>query len=318
MRTTARVQSLDENEARVKIIYGGICGSDLRVFRGTIPYAHYPCRPGHEILGTVIETGEKSPYDPGTSVVSFPNTYCGTCQFCREGKTNICSSKQSFGVTINGLFANEIVIDSTFLVPVPASLPPERAILTEPLSVCVHALKKVNITQGTSVAVVGCGTEGILSIALLNYLGADITALDINRAKMEKAGSFNNNIKSLHPEDVQDHVYDVVIEAAGMSAAIEQAFQLVKPGGSLITLGITSDEVSFPSLHVTRSEITVYGSIVYTKDDFKESLSILEDPQFNISPVLSKIFPLTHYERAFKEALSGNVTKIVLDFRDNQ
>jgi L-iditol 2-dehydrogenase len=318
LREAAPVQTLKENETRVRVIYGGICGSDLKVFRGTIPYAKYPCRPGHEILGTVIEAGEMSPYKPGTRVISFPNTYCGKCEFCLQGKTNICTSKQSFGVTINGLFASEIVIDSEFLVPVPSELASERAILTEPFAVNVHALKRANILKGASVAVVGCGTEGLLSIALLDYIGADITVLDINPGKMEKARSFNKTIKRLHPEEVRGEVFDVVVEAAGVKAAIEQAFLLVKPGGSLITLGLINDEVSFPSLHVTRSEITVYGSIIYTKKDFEEALGFLKDPEFNVSPVLSKIVPLNDYKRAFEDALTGNFTKIVLDFRDKQ
>jgi len=318
IRETTSAQSLKGNETRVKVIYGGICGSDLRVYRGTIPYAEYPCRPGHEILGTVVEAGEKSPYKRGDRVISFPNTYCGKCEFCLQGKTNICSCKKSFGVTINGLFANEIIIDSEFLVPVPSDLVNERAILTEPFAVNVHALKRVNISRGTSVAVVGCGTEGLLSIALLNYIGADITVLDINSAKMKKARSFNKTIKMLDPMEVHDQVFDVVVEAAGAKAAIEQAFLLVKPGGALITLGITSDEVSFPSLHVTRSEITIYGSIIYTKRDFEEALSLLKDSEFNVSPVLSKILPLKEYEKAFEDALTGNFTKIVLDFQDDQ
>ena len=240
------------------------------------------------------------------------------CEFCLQGKTNICSSKKSFGVTDNGLFASEIVIASEFLVAVPSDLTNERAILTEPLAVNVHALKRTNITIGTSVAVVGCGTEGLLSIALLVYRGADITVLDINQAKMEKAKEFSKTIKTLHPRDVKNELFDVVIEAAGAKAAIEQAFLLVKPGGALISLGITSEEVSYPSLHITRSEITIYGSIIYTKEDFKETLDFLKDPAFNVSPVLSKIVPLKDYEIAFEDALSGNFTKIVLDFRDHR
>lgn len=318
IRKATPVQALKENETRVKLIYGGICGSDLRVFRGTIPYAEYPCRPGHEILGTVIEAGAKSPHKVGTRVISYPNTYCGSCEFCLQGKTNICSSKKSFGVTVNGLFASEIVIDSEFLVPVPTELADERAILTEPFAVNVHALKRTAITKGTSVAVVGCGTEGLLSIALLDYIGADITVLDINPEKMEKARSFNQAIKALHPGDVKDQVFDVVVEAAGAKAAVEQAFQLVKPGGAMITLGITSDDVSFPSLHVTRSEITIFGSIIYTKEDFTEALGYLRDPDLNVSPVLSKIMPLKEYEKAFKDALTGNFAKIILDFQDTQ
>jgi len=314
MKESGVLPSPKENEVKVRVIYGGICGSDLRVFRGTIPYANYPCRPGHEILGTVVEAGEKSPHKVGIKVVSFPNTYCGKCEFCLKGKTNICKEKKSFGVTVNGLFAHEIVIDSEFVVPVPSDLADERAILIEPFAVNVHALKKANIIKGTSVAVIGCGTEGLLAIALLNHMGADITVMDVIPAKMEKAKSFNKNIKTISSADVKDQMYDVVVEAAGVKASVEQAFQLAKPGGDLISLGITGEEIIYPALRITRGEITIHGTIIYTKKDFADALALLEDPTFNVAPVLSKIFPFTKYQEAFADALTGNFAKIVLDF----
>ncbi len=304
-----------DNEVKVKVIYGGICGSDLRVLRGTIPYATYPCRPGHEILGTVVAAGEKSRYKVGTKVASFPNTYCGKCEFCLQGRTNICKNKKSFGVTCDGLFAQEIILDSEFVVPIPADLADERAILVEPFAVNVHALKRTNIPKGKSAAVIGCGTEGLLAIALLNHMGADITVLDINPVKMEKAKSFNQNIKAMYPADVKDQVYDVVVEAAGVKASVEQAFQLVKPGGAMISLGITGDEIGYPALRITRSEITIYGTIIYTKKDFADAFALLQDPAFNVAPILSKIDPFAKYQKAFNDALTGNFAKIVLDFR---
>jgi L-iditol 2-dehydrogenase len=304
-----------DNEVKVKVIYGGICGSDLRVLRGTIPYATYPCRPGHEILGTVIEAGEKSPHKVGTKVASFPNTYCGKCEFCLQGRTNICANKKSFGVTCDGLFAQEVILDSEFVVPIPSDLADERAILVEPFSVNVHALKRTNIPKGKSVAVIGCGTEGLLAIALLNHMGADITVLDINPIKMEKAKSFSKNIKAMYPADAKDQVFDVVVEAAGVKASIEQAFQLVKPGGALISLGITGDAINYPALRITRSEITIYGTIIYTKKDFVDAFALLQDPAFNVAPILSRIDPFAKYQEAFDDALTGNFAKIVLDFR---
>jgi L-iditol 2-dehydrogenase len=316
MRKSASAPTLKENEVKVKVIYGGICGSDLRVLRGTIPYANYPCRPGHEILGTVVETGKKSPHKVGTKAVSFPNTYCGKCEFCLQGKTNICRDKRSFGVTMDGLFAQEVIIDSEFVVPIPSDLSEERAILTEPFAVNVHALKRTNVTKGTSVAVIGCGTEGLLAIALLSHMGADITVLDVIYSKMEKAKSFGKHIKAIHPTDVKDKVFDVVVEAAGVKASVEQAFQLVKPGGAMISLGITGEEVNYPALRITRSEITIYGTIIYTKKDFADAIALLRDPKFNVAPVLSKIVPFTKYQEAFADALTGNFVKIVLDFKE--
>jgi L-iditol 2-dehydrogenase len=315
MRECGPAPAPKENEVKVKVTYGGICGSDLRVLRGSIPYATYPCRPGHEILGTVVEAGEKSRYKIGTKIVSFPNTYCGQCEFCLQGRTNICRNKKSFGVTCDGLFAREIIIDSEFVVPIPPDLADERAILVEPFAVNVHALKRTNIPRGASVAVIGCGTEGLLAIALLNHMGADLTVLDINPLKMGKASSFNKNIKVMHPAEVKDQVYDVVVEAAGVKASVEQAFQLVKPGGAMISLGITGEEIHYPALRITRSEITIYGTIIYTKKDFADAIALLQDPAFNVSPILSRIDPLAGYQEAFADALTGNFAKIVLDFR---
>ena len=316
MKESAPAPAPRDNEVKVKVIYGGICGSDLRVFRGSIPYANYPCRPGHEILGTVVEAGKNSPHKVGTKVVSFPNTYCGECEFCLQGKTNICNDKQSFGVTVNGLFAQEIIIDSEFVVRVPPDLAEKRAILIEPFAVNVHALKRANITKGISVAVIGCGTEGLLAIALLSHMDADVTVLDVIPTKMEKAKGFGRHIKAVHPADVRDQMFDVVVEAAGVKASVEQAFQFVKPGGAMISLGITGDEISYPALRITRCEITIYGTIIYTKEDFADAIAFLKDPTFNVAPVLSKIVPLSKYQEAFADALTGNFAKIVLDFKE--
>jgi len=317
MRDKVAEPSLKDNEARIKVIYGGICGSDLRVFRGSLPYANYPCCPGHEILGTIVEAGKDSPFTVGTKVVSFPNTFCDECEFCAQGRTNICKNKKSFGVTVNGLFGQEVIIDTNFVIPVPDDLPDERAILIEPFSVNVHALKKAAIAKGTTMAVIGCGTEGLLSIALANYLGADLTVLDLNKTKLEMAQCFNKNIKVMHPADITDETFDIVVEAAGVKASFEQAMNIVKPGGSLIAMGLTGDSIDFPAMRIVRSEITIYGSIIYTKKDFEDAIKLLQDPAFNISPVLSKIVPYTQYEQAYTDALSGNFAKIVLNFKED-
>jgi L-iditol 2-dehydrogenase len=314
MRESASTLAPRDNEVKVKVIYGGICGSDIRVLKGSIPYATYPCRPGHEILGTVIESGKDSPFKVGTKVASFPNTYCGECEYCLQGRTNICKNKKSFGVTDNGLFAQEVIIDSEFVVPIPSNLADERAILIEPFAVNVHALKRAHITKGTSVAVIGCGTEGMLAIALLCHIGADITVLDVNPTKMVNAQSYGTHIKTVHPDEVKDQLFDVVVEAAGVKASIEQAFQIAKPGGAIVSLGVTGDQISYPSLRITRSEITIYGTIIYTKQDFADAITLLQDPAFNVDPVLSKIVPFSKFQEAFADALSGNFVKIVLDF----
>ena len=181
-----------DDQVKIRVIYGGICGSDLRVYQGTISYATYPLRPGHEVLGRVVEAGRGTGLEPGTKVVVFPNTFCGECEFCRSGKTNICPAKKPLGVSTDGVFAQEIIVPAKYTIPVPEALSDARAVLIEPFAVTVHALKKARIAPGTSLAVVGCGTEGLLALALATKRGAKVTAVDINPAKLAIAKSLGD------------------------------------------------------------------------------------------------------------------------------
>lgn len=313
LRQVEPQDSVKDNEARLRVMFGGICGSDLRVYKGTIPYASYPLRPGHEVLGVITEAGAKVPYQVGTRVVVFPNTFCGACEFCLKGRTNICSHKIPIGVSADGAFAQELVVEAKYLVPVPDALSDEMAILIEPLSVTVHALKRARITKETTVAVLGCGTEGLFSIALAVYAGAKVTAIDVNPQKFVLAKKLGE-VRVLHPQDVHDELFDVVVEAAGVRSSIEQSMQIVKPGGEIVAIGISGEKVEYPVMKIVRSEITIHGSIIYTREDWIDAINYLQDLKFNVAPILSKIMPLKEFQQAFADALSGNYAKIVLKF----
>ncbi|SDF46371.1 zinc-dependent alcohol dehydrogenase [Sporolituus thermophilus] len=313
LRTAEMASRLKDNEVKIKMIYGGICGSDLRVYQGAISYAQYPIRPGHEALGTIIEAGAAVPYDIGTRVVVFPNTFCGTCEFCLNEKTNICIKKKPLGVAIDGVFAQEVILDAKYVFPVPGNLPDERAILIEPFAVTIHALKKASILPGTTVAIVGCGTEGLLAVALALHLGAKVTAIDVNPVKLEIAKALGA-VTALMPQAVNGELFDVVVEAAGVKAAIQQAMQIVKPGGTMIALGITGEPVNMSPIHIVRNEISILGTIIYTLKDFADAIEYLSCPSLFVEPVISKVVPLADYQAAYAQALSGNYAKILLAF----
>jgi L-iditol 2-dehydrogenase len=306
-----------QDEVKIKLIYGGICGSDIGVFKGKIAHASYPVIPGHELLGTVIEKGANVDVTVGTRVVVQPNSYCGECEQCQKGKTNLCASKKSLGVNTDGGFAEEFTISSKYILPVPDSLSDERAVLIEPFAVVVHAFKHVNITHTTSVAVIGCGTEGQLAIALASHLGATITAIDINKAKLDSMGAYGD-IYTSTPGAVDGKMqYDVVIEAAGVRQSVEQAVDIVKPGGDIVLIGLTP-EATLPILKIVRNEISIHGSIIYNFPvDFAESVEYLNQPEFVIDPVIADIVPLNEYERAYEAAVSGQYAKIVLNFKED-
>lgn len=316
LRNVETMPELKEDDVKVKVIYGGICGSDLSVFKGKLGHAAYPLRPGHELVGHIIEAGSRAEYAIGTRVVVVPNTFCGHCDHCLSGRTNICLEKKSIGVNVNGGFSEEFVIPSKYVMQIPDGLPDEKAVLIEPLAVVVHALKKVNITQSTTVAVVGCGNEGMLSVALANHLGAHVTAIDINPLKHKLIKNLGR-IEVFHPNDVQGKTFDVVIEAAGVKEAAELGVQLVKKGGAMVMIGLTP-EANIPIVRVVRDELTLYGSIIYNiPDDYQRTMDYLMDSNFNVTPIISRFLPFTECKEAYELALSGNYGKIVLDFKSS-
>ncbi len=305
----------EQGEVKIKLIYGGICGSDVSVFKGKIAHASYPVTPGHELLGTVIETGADVEVAVGTRVVVQPNSYCDECERCQAGKTNLCVNKKSLGVNVDGGFAEEFTLSAKYILPVSDSLSDERAVLIEPLAVVVHAFKQVTIGKDTSVAVIGCGTEGQLAIALATYLGATITAIDINEEKLESVTSYGD-ITTLTPQAVDgDLEFDVVIEAAGVSPAVKQAVDIVKPGGDVVLIGLTA-EATLPIMKIVRNEISIHGSIIYNFPfDFADSLEYLNEPTFTVDPIIAEIIPFNEYERAYEAAASGEHAKIILNFK---
>lgn len=314
LRSSETLPSLKDDEVKIKLVYGGICGSDLSVFRGKLTHASYPLRPGHELLGHIVEAGKNVHYELGTRIIVQPNSYCGECNYCMSGKTNICPEKKSLGVTVNGGFSEEFIISSKYVLPIPVDLPDERAILVEPFAVIVHAFKKVDIKKGTTVAVIGCGNEGMLAVALAKYLGAEVTAMDINPIKHELIKTLGN-IRVVHPDELINETFDVVVEAAGVRNAFETGLQLVQPGGDMVVIGLTP-EASIPVIRLVRSEITLHGSIIYSiPDDFLLAMDYLRNKEFFVEPIISKIMPFTEFKQAFEYALSGNYGKVVLDFK---
>lgn len=315
LRESASLPAPCGDEVKIKLTYGGICGTDLSVFKGAIQYATYPVRPGHELLGTIVEAGADALYPPGTRVVVQPNTFCGSCEKCRMGKTNICLYKKSMGINADGGFSEEFIVSSRFVLPIPDDLPDEKAILIEPFAVVVHALQKVHIGKETSVAIIGCGNEGKLAVLLASYLGANVTAIDINPLKLDMVKQMGLDVRTVQPEELNGETFDVVIEAAGTKSSIESGMRLTTSGGSLVLIGITQ-EATFPVAHVVRSEITVYGSIIYSfPDDFLKTIEYLRNGNFRIEPVVSKIMPVSAFKQAYENAFSGDYGKIILDFR---
>ncbi|MEK4628254.1 MAG: alcohol dehydrogenase catalytic domain-containing protein [Solibacillus sp.] len=307
---------LKNTEVQLKPIIGGICGSDVSVYNGKFAHAKYPIIPGHEVVAEVIAKGQDVKYEIGSKVIIVPNSFCDQCENCKRGRRNICLHKESLGVNVDGVFSSHFCIDTKYVLPVPDGISLERSTLTEPFAVIIHAIKKIDIEKGQSIAIIGCGTEGMLAASLTHFYGGVVTVIDVQQQKLDHIQQSQPQLNVCLPHQVGNQKFDLVIECAGVKSSVEQAFDIVKPGGEIILIGLTP-EATMPVTKLVRSEVTIYGSIIYDfPEDFEKSVEVLSDPNMKVDHIISKIYPLKDFKKAYEDACSGKYGKVLISFDD--
>ncbi len=178
---TENLPKLSANEILLKVNACGICGTDFHIYEGKAPARRHVIL-GHEYAGEVVEVGtEVQTFKVGDKAAVNPNIHCGYCQYCKAGKINLCENLKALGVTQNGGLAEYSVvpISQAYLIPKDFSI--QSAAFAEPLSCCVHGIEQAGIKLNDTVAVIGCGTIGLLMIQLAFLKGASkVFALDIS------------------------------------------------------------------------------------------------------------------------------------------
>src|SRR6185503_12145807 len=161
-------------EAVIRVESAGLCGTDYRIWNGDRAVA-YPRVMGHELVGRVLALGSGvSGLSLGGKVAIEPNYSCGTCPLCREGNKNLCLSRTTVGIDVDGCFAEVARVPERCCWPAPAGVADEDLLMTEPLAVVVRAVARTTVRAGESAAVVGGGTLGLLALQVLRGRGARV------------------------------------------------------------------------------------------------------------------------------------------------
>jgi 2-desacetyl-2-hydroxyethyl bacteriochlorophyllide A dehydrogenase len=304
------------DEVLIKPIRAGICGSDISLFLGHRKPSTYPLIPGHEVVGHVTAIGRSvKKIAVGQRVVVEPNYPCGTCTYCRTGRGNICPNKKSLGVTIPGCFAEQFVAPAEFVWPLPDTISDEDAVTIEPLAVSLHALWQSGAQIGDTIAVIGCGSTGLLLIHAAVAQGLRVFAHDKIESKMEMArelGAYvdqSANISELwHDEGVT-----TVFECAGAAATVELALNAVPRSGQIILMGLSSSQASFTPLKFVREGIRISGSIIYDHpNDFARTIALVEKKVLSPGKIVSRTFPFNEISDAMQLASTGEAAKVLL------
>ncbi len=289
-------------ESLVKVRLAGICGTDLELVRG---YMAFRGVPGHEFVGEVLESG--NPALVGKRVVGEINAACGACRICADGLRRHCPNRTVLGILgRDGAFADYLRLPDENLVPVPAMIPDEAAVFTEPLAAAYEIFEQVAIPRDARIAVLGDGRLGAIVALALRAEGYQAVIGGHHPAKLDHLAELGFSTalsEKLEPG------FDVVVDCAGAAAGFERAIALTRPRGTLILKSTAASGGSLNLAPVVINEITVVGSRC---GRFAPALAALESGKIDPRPLISAVVPLDDGIRAFEAAQSHANFKVLL------
>lgn len=318
--------TLTEYDALVKVIYGGVCGSDIVVYSGQHPTAVTPVVLCHEILGVVEKLPEK--YDGkiqvGDRVLINPVISCGVCEMCKSGAQNVCYNLEIMGIHVDGGFQEYTKVNVSKLVTVDKSLEDNVAVLGEPSAVASHVNRRSEIKPGHKVLIAGAGTIGLVTALTAMSNGADVYISEINEDRIRLADKLG--IKTINPikKDIIDEMksitdgrgFDVVVDATGAKVSIKTLPDLCKVRGTMISMGLSGAAYEFVIGKVSFKEQRLIGSRLYSQSDFENGVSVMNElnKQIDLSKIVTDIMKLDDIEQAIEMMKNGkNVGKIVIE-----
>jgi D-arabinitol dehydrogenase (NADP+) len=293
----------DVGEVLIEVASAGICGTDLHIYHGEYE-AKYPITPGHEFSGTVAAIGEGvERYRPGDRVTADPNIPCNRCPACQRNEPNQCEKLAAIGVTRNGGFARYVVAPEGNVFPI-GDLPFAAAALIEPLACVVWGLKQVEIQPGDSVLIFGAGPMGCLMLqAVRNAGAAQVIVTDTAPWRLEQAAMLGASETVLADDQQERHLkalsplgFDVVGDATGIPAVLEQSFRFVRARGKVWVFGVCppNARASFVPYDVFRRDLKIIGSFAVNRT-FPQSIALIQGGAVKVEPLISHRLPLERF-----------------------
>ncbi len=291
-----------EDEVLVKVAACGICGSDIHGADGSSGRRIPPIVMGHEAAGTIEEIGSRvTQWALGQRVAFDSMLFCGQCDVCKQGHTNLCPERRVIGVSCedyrrDGAFAELVAIPSRMLVPIPDGLRFEHAAFGEPVAVAMHAVNQIGLRGGESALVVGAGLIGLLVIQALRINGAQrIFASDCDAHRLELARQLGAD-EGWEPEATYQKTreatdgkgVDVVMEVVGKEPTVHQSIRCVRSGGKIGCVGNLAPSLQVPWQEIVTRELTLFGSCG-SSGEYAGALDAIASGAMQVAPLISAV-----------------------------
>ncbi len=309
-----------EGELVIDVAACGVCGSERHVFEGG--YRHTP---GHEVVGTVARVGPGCDVEVGTRVAVYIPVYCGECELCRRGKTNLCRrSEVLLGWRTDGGYADKMLLPAANALPLEDGLSFEEGVaLLDTLGTSGHGIRLAGGLDAHSALVIGAGPVGMGAVVWLTAIGVSKVIVSemspYRRGKAEELGAV-----AVDPEqtDVVGRVHDecplgvdVAVEAAGKLSTIWDSLDALKPGGAVSVLGEYHGpiELEGPRAGWMINDLTLIRSFYFTLSEFRENQRMVLEGSLPAEELCTHTFPLERIEDAFELFFSGNALKVIVE-----
>ncbi len=310
----------------VEIEVCSICGTDVKITDVPPGYAAEPGTVlGHEIVGTVVETGGNVRYlKKGDRVVVNPNDFCGVCRYCRDNMPNHCENIEALGVFTHGGFAEYAKMPERILYRIAPDLSARKAVFAEPLACILNGLDKIRLTAGDGALVVGCGPIGLLVVQLLKASG--ITPLIVSEPSelrrnyaLQCGAEHAIDPRVQEPADfcqkITGNGVDVVVELVG--SQLKTAVQAVRRRGNILLFGLnTQVEPNVPQSEMIFKEIAVFGTWI-ANASFSRAVKLLESDILDVERLVTHTYPLSKVEEGLRLLKSGEAIEILVDPKQN-
>jgi 2-desacetyl-2-hydroxyethyl bacteriochlorophyllide A dehydrogenase len=309
----------------VRVTHSGICGTDYKIFNGSIP-VRYPRIMGHEMAGKVVEAGS-GPLRPGDMVIVDPELYCGACFHCRIGKTHLCPNGLLLGRDANGGFAEYLAAPATHVFKLPDEIDRRAAPMIQVLTTCLHAQRQIDIFPGESVVVLGLGVTGQLHVQLAKARGATVIGVTRSADKRALAETLGADMTVPGDADAVAKVReategrgpDVVIETTGVVQQLASAVNMTRSGGRILMFGIiTAKEGALPFYDLYFKELSLINARVAKSEDYPGAIGLVQRGQVRLDPLISDVMALGDLKAAIGMLGAdggGQRMKIVLEHK---
>lgn len=318
-----------DNEVLVKLEYVGICGSDMHYYE-TGRIGDYVVEPpfvlGHEPGGVVVEVGKNVTHlKVGDRVALEPGKTCGHCEYCREGKYNLCPDVVFFATPpVDGVFQEYVAHEASLCFKLPENVDTLEGALIEPLAVGFHAANQGGAHAGQTAVVFGAGCIGLVSMMALKAEGVSrVYVVDIMQKRLDKAMELGATgvINSMNT-DVQEEIgrltegkgVDLVIETAGMEVTTRQAILVTKKGATIVLVGYSkTGEMTLPLSLALDKELT-FKTVFRYRHIYPMAIEAVASGKVNLKGIVSNIFNFDDIQAAMDKSVSdkANIVKSVV------